>query len=192
MATQKADLEPTSTDARRAAEGRGLPGLAPAAGAALLAGVGVWIWLASAAASVNTPSPANVTSELAEVSDGELTSAITTLDVPVQQQFAERSSGCRQPLAWVALASASDQAGIKIRLLSGSYYSPTYTLTPSPIRVAVPFPTPYETGRGTLVVLNANGSAIVALTPAWRTPSQGQNVHNVVWRPGSRCKKGNG
>jgi hypothetical protein len=137
----------------------------------------------------------NGTSELAQVDDQEIAAAVATLNGPTtfRGQFTDQKGGCPQPLAWVSLASTPEQSGMKFRLKSGNYFSPTYTLSANPMRVAIPFPGPYEAGRGTLTVLNAGGGAIVALQPAWRTPAQaGESVRIVTWRTSNRCKKPNG
>ena len=76
----------------------------------------------------------------------------------------------------------------RIRLQSGSYFSPAFELTDRPVRVAVPYPAPYAAGRGTMAVLGATTSAIVALRPAWAVvagrPAQ---TRNVTWQPSGRC-----
>jgi hypothetical protein len=194
--TQESQMrQPTMAGGARASDKGRIPGLLPAAGVAILAGIGCWMWLLSEGATAGTPAGVNVTNELAEVNDQEIAAAVTTLDgsPTFRGQFTDQKAGCPQPLAWVSLASPPEQSGMKVRLKSGSYFSPTYTLSATPMRVAIPFPSAYETGRGTLTVLNAGGGAIVALQPAWRTPPQGgEGVRVVTWKTSNRCKKPNG
>jgi hypothetical protein len=194
--TQESQMpQPTVAAGTRANNKGRLPGLLPALGVAILAGIGCWMWLSSEGAPAGGARGATATSELAEVNDQELPAAVATL-VPsptFRGQFTDKKSGCPQPLAWVSLASPPEQSGVKVKLKSGNYFSPTYTLSATPMRVAIPFPSPYETGRGTLTVLHDSGGAIVALQPAWRTPAQaGEGVRVVTWRTSNRCKKPNG
>jgi hypothetical protein len=187
--------QPTAAAGTQTTEKGRIPGLLPAAGVAILAGIGCWMWLLSESVPAGAPTGANVTSELAEVNDQEIAAAVATLDgsPTFRGQFTDQKAGCPQPLAWVSLASPPEQSGMKVRLRSGNYFSLTYTLSATPMRVAIPFPSPYETGRGTLTVLNAGGGAIVALQPAWRTPAQGgESVRVVTWKTSNRCKKPHG
>ena len=193
--TQESQMrQPTMTAGAQATGKERIPGLLPAAGVAILAGIGCWMWLSSEGAPAGAARAAT-TSELAEVNDQELAAAVATLDGSPSflGQFTDRKAGCPEPLAWVSLASTLEQSGMKVRLKSGGYFSPTYTLSAIPMRVAIPFPGPYETGRGSLTVLNSGGAAIVALRPAWRTPAPGgEGIRVVTWRTSNRCKKANG
>ena len=172
-----------------------LPGLLPAAGVAILAGIGCWMWLSSESLTAGAARGATVMSELAEVSEQEIPVALATLNGSPNflTQFTDRKTSCPQPLAWVSLAGTPQQAGLKVRLKSGMYFSPIFTLSASPVRVAIPFPAPYEAGRGPLAALIAGGSAVVALQPAWHTAAQGgESVRIVTWRVAKRCKTPNG
>lgn len=132
-----------------------------------------------------------VTSELAQVDDQDIAAALTTMDgsTAFLAQFKERKAGCRLPLAWVTLVRAPGQPHGTIRFRSGTYFSPVVELSDVPERVAIPYPTSYETGHGALTVMTAGGSAVVALTPALHVSSQSGNAtHAVTWHVSNRCR----
>jgi len=60
------------------------------------------------------------------------------------------------------------------------------------VRVAIPYPAPYEAGQGILSVL-LGGEATVALTPAWNiSPKAGVTERAVTWQPSESCVHGDG
>jgi hypothetical protein len=174
-----------------------VPGLWSSAAVAALSGVVCWIWLMSSTSISMTSEGGGegVVSELAQVDDQDVTAALTTMggSTAFLSQFKERTTGCPRPLAWVTLARSPGQPAGTVRLKSGSYYSPVFNLSDVPMRVAIPYPTPYETGQGTLTVMHTGGSATVALLPAWRVPAQGvAATHDVTWHSSNRCQRPNG
>jgi hypothetical protein len=182
----------TSADATSASQGA-VPGLWPAAIIAILCAVVSWTWLATGLTTATAPSSNDdvAASELAQVNDQDIDGALTTLvgDAAFMAQFKKRADGCQRPLAWVSLARGSAQAPARIRLQSGSYYSPVFTVTDAPVRVAIPYPALYEAGRGALTAFDVGGSAIVALLPAWRVSGQNAGItHQVLWHPNKRCQ----
>jgi hypothetical protein len=77
-----------------------------------------------------------------------------------------------------------------IRLRSGNYISPNFSLTDAPVRVALPYPAPYEAGHGTLSVIAVGGEATVSLLPPWRVVGgSGLASHEVTWHPRIRCRQ---
>lgn len=167
-----------------------MPGLLPAAGMAVLAGVGCWMWLLSQGAAPDGPAAIGG-SVLAEVSESDVADALPTMEgTPTfLAQFKDRKTGCAKPLAWISLTGVRSQPASKVRVKSGSYFSPLFTLSGTPVRVAVPFPAPYEVGRGVLTVFTEGGGAIVSLRPAWRTPDHdGAQSHAVSWQTTQQCK----
>jgi hypothetical protein len=190
-------------EARRSTAGgqmdsrRGVPGVLPAAAVAMLSGVLCWIWLVSGAGSAMTSAgdAAAVASDLAQVDDGDVGAALTTMEGPTAflARFKSRTAGCPEPLAWVTVARAPGQPAGTVRLGSGTYYSPVFDLSDVPVRVAIPYPGPYEAGHGMLTVMAAGGRAMVALRPAWQVPTQGGAArHEVTWHPSDRCKSSHG
>ena len=176
---------------------KGTPGLWVGAIAAVLSGLVTWIWLAGGITATVTPSPAAgaaLVSELAQVNDRDIDGAMTTMtgSAAFLARFKERREGCPLPLAWVSLVRAPGQPPGKIRLRSGGYLSPIFDLSDVPMRIAIPYPAPYETGRGTLTAISAGGNAMVSLIPPWRVSEKGGGARDVRWRAGSRCTRPNG
>jgi hypothetical protein len=172
-----------------------VPGLWSSAAAAVLSGVVCWTWLSTRFLITSEASNEGVVSELAQVDDEDISAALITMDgsATFLSQFKEGTTGCPRPLAWVTLVRSPGQPAGAVRLKSGSYYSPLFNLSYVPVRVAIPYPSLYETGHGTLTVMHTGGSAIVALLPAWRVPAQGPTAtHEVTWHSSNRCQRPNG
>ena len=123
-----------------------MPGLLPAGAIAALAAIGCWLWLASGAslATASPPAAAQVANELAEVSEHDLAGALGTMSGTDSflTRFKERATGCRAPLAWVAIAHAPRQPNGTARLRVGNYFSPPFEITQTPQRIAIPYPGP--------------------------------------------------
>ena len=186
------------TEARRSAPRRknqsALPGMGLAIAIAVITGVVCWFRLASGRANPLKPTAPDV-SDLTEVEEPEVAGALTTMNPSdtLRAPFREgKEGGCRRPLAWVSLVSAPGEPPGRIRLISGTYYSPVFEVSATPVRVAIPFPAPYETGRGTLTALDVGGSATISLLPAWRvSPQDGKTTHTVTWHPVKSCSPRN-
>jgi hypothetical protein len=187
------------TEARRSAPRRknqgGPPGIGLTIAIAVISGVVCWFWLTSGRADPAKSTAPNV-SGLTEVEEGEIAGALTTMSLPnaVLARFREgKDGGCRRPLAWVSLVSAPGEPPSRIRLISGTYYSPVFDVSATPVRVALPFPAPYETGHGPLTAIDVGASAIVSLIPAWRVSAQdGKTTREVSWHPVKSCGPRNG
>ena len=186
------------TEARRSAPRRknqgALPGIGLTTAIAVISGVLCWFWLGSGRANPFKPTAPDV-SDLTEVQEREVAGALTTMSLPnaVLARFREgKEGGCRRPLAWVSLVSAPGEPPSRIRLISGTYYSPIFEVSATPVRVAIPFPAPYETGHGALTAIDVGGSATISLLPAWRVSAQdGKTTHAVTWHPVKSCSPRN-
>jgi hypothetical protein len=173
------------------------PGLWPAGAIAVVSGVMCWSMLASGALIAKAPAngPPGASSELRQVDDQDVQAALTTMTLSssVAVEIKDTATKCKQPLAWLTLASEAGQQAVRVRLRSGAYLSPVFELSNVPVRVAIPFPGPYETGRGTLQAMHSGGGAAIALLPAWHVPlPDGASAHEVTWHPAPRCKQSNG
>jgi hypothetical protein len=170
------------------------PGIGLTIATAVISGVVCWFWLASGRANPLKPTAPNV-SDLTEVEEREVAGALTTMSPSnaVLAQFRQRKDGgCRRPLAWVSLVSAPGEPPSRIRLISGTYYSPVFEVSATPVRVAIPFPAPYETGHGALTAIDVGGSATISLLPAWRVSAQdGKTTRAVGWHPVKSCSPRN-
>jgi hypothetical protein len=190
---QQHDAERVSTAAETRSEQ--VPGLLPAVVVATLSGVGFWLFLTSAVTGELPRDAANATaSELAVVDQRDAAAALATMDGSTEflAQFKQQKNGCPHPLAWVSVARAPGQPAGTIRLRSGNYFSPIFTLSDVPARVAIPYPSPYETGHGTLVAMHDGGAAVIALSPPWQVTQGDGPARQVTWPIALRCKPSDG
>jgi hypothetical protein len=185
--TQDTQAQPA---APRRKKQSGSPGIGMTIVMAVICGVVCWFWLTSGRANSLKPTAPNV-SDLTEVEQRDVAGALTTMSLSnaAIAQFREgKEGGCRRPLAWVSLVSAPGEPPSRIRLISGKYYSPVFEVSATPVRVALPFPAPYETGQGTLTAIDVGGSAAISLLPAWRVSAQdGKTTRMVTWHPTKNC-----
>jgi hypothetical protein len=125
---------------------------------------------------------------LSLVAPAEITDASRTLDPASSEQLASRAKECSVPLAQVAIWKTPGASGGAIRIRSGSYISPVFTLTDAPQRVAIPFPAPYASGHGVISVEGPANGAVISVSPAWQINSLvGSASLNVVWTPKDPC-----
>jgi len=184
---------PSENHARAARPGQqnkpaSLPGLWQAATIAALSALIAGAW-ATRGAETPQAEPGATISRIAAVANDDLTGALETVSGTPEQlaKFREREA-CGRHLAWVTIMRAPGQAPGRIRLQSGRYISPAFDLLDTPVRVAIPYPAPYQAGRGTISVLGASTGAIVALTPPWSVPAQARvEAREVTWTPASDC-----
>jgi hypothetical protein len=162
---------------------------------AAISGALCWFWLSSGRANPSETTAPNV-SALTEIQEHDIAGALTTLSLPNAglAQFREaKDRGCRRPLAWVSLATPPGQPPSRIRLISGTYYSPVFDVSATPVRVALPYPAPYQTGHGALTAIDVGGSAVISLLPPWQVSAQdGRTTRAVTWNPAKNCTPSNG
>ncbi|MBB3459321.1 hypothetical protein FHT86_007653 [Rhizobium sp. BK313] len=192
------NTETSQRSGTAAAKQSGSPGLPLFAVVAILVGSAFWLWLTmadSALPQANTDGQL-IGSELAQVGDQEIADALTTMGgLPkFLDRFRQKDTGCPLPLAWVSIAKPPGQSSGTIRLRSGGYLSPVFNLSETPVRVAIPFPSPYEMGKGQLMVLGTEATATISLVPPWPVSFRQGNIaaHNVYWRPIKQCSDANG
>ncbi len=121
-----------------------------------------------------------------QVALADVAEAVTSLAPNVAAALGEEAKSCKAPLAEVILKNAPGAAPGLVRIRSGSYLSPAFTLTDAPQRIAIPFPTPYETGRGVIVVEGAGSGATITLYPTI-TVASGSYPINIWWIPRKSC-----
>jgi len=162
---------------------------------AVISGAVCWFGLASGRANPSPHAAPNV-SDLTEVTEDEIAGALSTMSLSnaAVVQFREaKDGGCPRPLAWVSVVSPPGEAGSRIRLISGTYFSPVFEVSATPVRIALPFPAPYDTGHGVLSAIAVGGGATISLIPSWRVSAQnGRTTHAVAWHPTKNCGARNG
>src|SRR5947209_6124928 len=164
-----------------------LPGRWWATAAVSLSAVACWFWLIPGLQTLESrPIDTFAANELAPIADRDLTAALSTMEGTPKflSQFKSETSGCPTPMAWIAIMRGPGQTPTKIRVQSGSYFSPAFDLPATPMRIAIPYPAPYESGHGQLTVMTYGGGATLALAPAWQVPpNAGPTTRGVVWQP---------
>lgn len=169
---------------------------APIGGAVILAAILSWFWfLPGVSAQLTARAIAAETSTLDRVGSNDIVNALRTMNGSADflTQFKARKDGCPMPLAWVSLVGAPKGQPEGLRITSGSYVSPEFDMSGDvPVRIAVPFPAPYEAGHGTIEVTSVGSGATVALSPALHVaPGTQRIVKQVVWEPDKRCSPTN-
>jgi hypothetical protein len=166
---------------------------AGSSGAAIVGAVGALLVLAAAGAvatrsdlSFGTASSKQTTVSFVDTRD--LNEAAATLTQSVAGGLVDDARRCRIPLVSMTIAKGTAQIGSTIRIRSGSYVSPYFTVTEGLQRIALPYPAPYGAGSGTLVVEGNATGAILGLTPTKVLVDlpTAQSIP-VVWRAVSPC-----
>jgi hypothetical protein len=122
------------------------------------------------------------------VDQRDLGAAAATLTPSAAGALVEDAQRCKIPLASMTIERGTAAIGSTIRIRSGSYISPYFTITEGMQRIAVPYPAPYGSGAGTMVVEGNAGGAIIGLTPARIiTELPGAQSVPVVWRAVNPC-----
>ena len=180
MSEQSAESAPATPQAAPPQPGKG-KAFAAACGGGLFTALVLVALLARAPAG---PDMAN----LALVAPSDIAGAATTLAPDVSAQLAAEAKQCSVPLAHVSISAAGNGAHGAIRIRSGNYLSPAFRLTATPQLVAIPFPAPYQAGRGELAIVG-NGSGVdISLSPTWRIETlAGTSIRQVVWTPKNPC-----
>ena len=125
---------------------------------------------------------------IAQVAVSEVGDAIATMSPGVAAQAAEEARNCQIPLANIVLTNAPGASSGLVRVRSGRYLSPPFLLTDAPQRIAIPFPAPYQTGKGTILVEGAASGTTVTLAPTITVNSMtGGYPINVWWTPRKSC-----
>jgi hypothetical protein len=122
------------------------------------------------------------------VAQRDIGAAATTLTPAAASGLVDDAERCKIPLASMTISKGSAALGSTIRIRSGSYVSPYFTVTEAMQRIAVPYPAPYGSGTGTFVVEGNATGAILGLTPTRALIElPGAQSIPVVWRAVSPC-----
>jgi hypothetical protein len=188
-------LQETDSNTKGARPRGTMPGALPAGIGVVLSAALCWAWLANASGRATSATGGVAVSELSEVTEQEVPGALTTLagSTAFLAQFKDESLKCRQPLAWVSAVAAPSAKASTIRLRSGNYITPLFTLAANPVRIAIPYPAAYEAGHGSLTVLGATSRVVIGLTPPWQPPEgTSAATAEVHWAPIKTCRNSNG
>jgi hypothetical protein len=133
-----------------------------------------------------TGNPAQPT--VSYVAQRDLGEAATTLTPSAAGALVEDAQRCKIPLASMTIAKGTAAIGSTLRIRSGSYVSPYFTVTENMQRIAMPYPAPYGAGAGTFVIEGNATGAILGLTPTRvLIELPGAQSVPVVWRAVNPC-----
>jgi hypothetical protein len=133
-----------------------------------------------------TGNPAQPT--VSYVAQRDLGEAATTLTPAAAGALVEDAQRCKIPLASMTIAKGTAAIGSTLRIRSGGYVSPYFTVTENMQRIAMPYPAPYGSGTGTFVVEGNATGAILGLTPTRvLIELPGAQSIPVVWRAVNPC-----
>jgi hypothetical protein len=168
-------------------------GKKPGSSRGIVIGIAGGIVIAGIAAGVLWPRagdqpPAGVGDEstLEVLVPGDINAALPTLDPGSSKTAVDDARNCKAPLGWVTLTQKNGHGGM-VRIRSGTYVSPPIKLTPTPQRVAIPYPAPYPTGRGVLTLLGEADQVGFFLTPGGIHDVNGTYSVNVRWQVRNPC-----
>jgi hypothetical protein len=118
------------------------------------------------------------------VAQRDLGEAATTLTPAAAGPLVEDAQRCKIPLASMTIAKGTAAIGSTLRIRSGNYASPYFTVTENMQRIAVPYPA----GAGTFVVEGNATGAVLGLTPTRvLIELPGSQSIPVVWRAVNPC-----
>jgi hypothetical protein len=160
-------------------------GIVAAAGCALVAAaVGLVIYNSD----LTSTSGSSAQPTISYVAKRDIAAAAATLVPSAAGPLVEDAQSCKIPLASVTIIKGTAPAGSNIRIRSGSYVSPYFTVTDAMQRVAVPYPAPYGTGSGTITIEGNAQGAILGLSPTKVMVDlpTAQSIP-VVWRTTNPC-----
>jgi hypothetical protein len=187
--------EPAQTPPAKslAATGGSAAGSAPGRRATIVGAVGAFLVIAAvgmvamkAGIAIKPGDSAQPTVSFVE--QGEIGAAATTLTPSAAAALVEDAQRCKIPLVSMTVSRGSAATGSTIRIRSGSYVSPHFTITDATQRIAVPYPAPYGSGAGTFVIEGTATGAILGLTPTRvLIELPGAQSIPVAWRVVSPC-----
>ena len=118
------------------------------------------------------------------VAASEVDEAAVSLESGFARTAAEEARQCKQPLAFVTLLVDTGQPPATVRIRSGTYVSPSISLTDAPRRVALPFPAPYPSGQGVIMIEGTAGGLGLWLSPGRHIKAlNGSQAIPVRWTP---------
>lgn len=165
---------PAANDPR---SGRGRP---VALGVILAGGLAAGTLAAGALSNVPTY-------EIAQIEVADLDAAAQSIPAAEAATHVADAKACRIPMAVLTLRARPGQVGT-IRIRSGDYWSPSIRLGNEALRVAIPYPAPYQTGIGDLAFEGYGASYDVFLRPGWISAGRGgPSLVHVWWTPKQPC-----
>jgi hypothetical protein len=127
-------------------------------------------------------------SKISLVPQNEISAAATTLTAQSATALVDEAKSCKTPMATIHISKLPGAAPGMIRIRSGQYLSPVFSLGEMAQSVAIPFPTAYATGIGTITVEGEADKAVVSLYPAVNIEKlSGSSSISIWWTPDKPC-----
>ena len=121
--------------------------------------------------------------EMATVAVSDLDAAQFTIAPASQGTLVAGARSCQAPLGVLSLSTTDSARSGYVRIHSGSYASPYFPVSNIPQRIALPFPAPYATGHGVIVVEGSATDVLLSLTPRLFDAHQVGLKQIPVWWP---------
>jgi hypothetical protein len=176
---------PRQEPPRRKKPGSSRGALIGVAGALVTAGIAAVVLLPSLVGG--KPAAVGEESTLEVLVPADIDAALPTLDPGSSKAAVDDAKNCKAPLAWVTLTQRPGGHGGMVRVRSGPYLSPPIQLTPTPQRIAIPYPAPYPVGRGVLSLLGVADQVGFYLRPGGVQDVNGAYSVNVRWQVRNPC-----
>jgi hypothetical protein len=160
------------------------PSVIAIAGGIVAAGAIAGILLLGGGEKVGTPErPA-----LSLIKKTDIDKAADTLAPEEKDKIVSEAKACQAPLANMRISKTTADAGGVVRIRAGNYLSPAFNVADGPINVAVPFPGPYEAGKGEVVIEGAAKDVFVEFTPGLKIDTTaGVRRVPVFWDTSKPC-----
>jgi hypothetical protein len=156
-------------------------------GLRIVAGIGAVLAVGAAILGSSLHTTSNG-SKIAIVPQADISAAATTLAAQSATGIVDEAKSCKTPMAIVTVSKKPGAGPGVIRIRSGGYLSPAFSLAEAPQRVAIPFPTAYATGIGTISVEGQANDAVVSLYPAVSIDKlTGSSPISIWWTPDKPC-----
>jgi hypothetical protein len=126
---------------------------------------------------------------IAMVPQEQVSDAIPTLTPESQRTAQSDSRQCRYPIAFITVSTPGNPAGGTVSFRTSKYHSPTFHVSDTPQRIALPNPVPESGGLDPLTAEGDAKGMLVSLYPTVRMePANGPATVIVRWHARPPCK----
>lgn len=112
-----------------------------------------------------------------------------TLTAGLTSTNQEPSSRCPEAIARLSLMATPQSQG-QVRITSGTYTTPWFLLAEGPATFVIPFPAPYESGKGVLKIEGNPQRGVLSLSPGMELNSSTATTVSipVFWAVNANCR----
>lgn len=133
--------------------------------------------------------PTGAAQKLLPMSDAEFAAFKPTLKPGFGNTNQDASSACPEAIGRMMLIPTSVSQG-RLRVISGAYTSAWFQLAKGPLAFVIPFPAPYATGQGVLVIEGDAEHGVLSLVPGLELSLSSSTRLSipVYWDVNSQCR----